>query len=110
MHDQFSHQEKKKKISYISIPKVIIYLFKHFYFSLFNSTQFLDFASLKIKMWITFAKPFNVLNNFSFAESIFSKNEEIDNCERDIPELFLSNEQIIWYDSSHNICLSTLLQ
>ena len=45
-------------MSYISIPKISIYLFKHFYFSRFNSTQFADFASQKIQMKITFAKPF----------------------------------------------------
>ena len=39
------------------------YLFKHFYLFHFNYTQFTYFASLKIQMQITFAKPFNVLNN-----------------------------------------------
>ena len=41
-----------------------IYLFKRF-FVLFRviSTQFADFASLKIQMWIRFVKPFNVLNS-----------------------------------------------
>ena len=60
LHDKFSCQEKK--ISYISVPKISIYLFKHFYFFRFISTQFADFALLKIQMQITFAKPF-VLNN-----------------------------------------------
>ena len=46
---------KKKKTS--------IHLFKHFYFFRFISTQFPDFASLKIQMQVTFAKPFNVLKN-----------------------------------------------
>ena len=61
LHDKFSHQEKK--MSYRSIPKTSIHLFKHFYFFRFISTQFPDFASLKIQMQITFAKPFNVLKN-----------------------------------------------
>ena len=52
---------KKKNISCISIPKLSIYLFKHFYFFHLISTQFADFASLKIQMQITFAKSFNVL-------------------------------------------------
>ena len=63
LHDKILHQEKENKISYTSIPKISIYLFKHFYFFRFISTQFADFASLKIQMQITFAKPFNVLNN-----------------------------------------------
>ena len=52
-----------KKLSYISIPKINIYLFKYFYFFHFISTKFPDFASLKIQMQITYTKPFNVLNN-----------------------------------------------
>ena len=63
LHDKFSHQEKENKISYTSILKISIYLFKHFYFFRFISTQFADFASLKIKMHVTFAKTFNVLHN-----------------------------------------------
>ena len=63
LHDKFLHQEKENKISYTSIPKISIYLFKHFYFFRFISTQFADFAFLKIQMQITFAKSFNVLNN-----------------------------------------------
>ena len=63
LHDKFLQQEKVNKISYLSIPKISIYLFKHFYFSCFISIQFADFASLKIQMQITFAKLFNVLNN-----------------------------------------------
>ena len=51
----------------------------------------------------------SIISNFSFAEWIFSKNEETDNCGRDIPDLFLLNEQIIWYYSSHNICFIFLL-
>ena len=31
----------------------------------------------------------------------FLRNEETDNCKRDIPELILSNEQIIWYGTSY---------
>ena len=65
LHDKFLHQEKENKIPYTSIPKISIYLFKHFYFFHFNSTQFADFASLKIQMQITFAKSFNVLNNIA---------------------------------------------
>ena len=53
----------RKKISYISIRKISIYLFTHFYFFHFISTKFADFAFLKIKMETTFAKLFNVLNN-----------------------------------------------
>ena len=41
--------KKERKISYIGIPKISIYLFKHFYLFHFNSTQFADFASLKYK-------------------------------------------------------------
>ena len=59
LHDNFSHQENK--MSYRSIPKTGVHLFKHFYFFRFISTQFPDFASLKIQMQIAFAKPFNVL-------------------------------------------------
>ena len=59
LHDKFLHQEKKT--SCISIPKISIYLFKHFYFFHLISTQFADFASLTIQMQITFAKSFNVL-------------------------------------------------
>ena len=51
-----------------------------------------------------------VVTKISFTEWIFSKNEETDNYEKDIAELFLLNEQIIWYDSSHGICLIFLLQ
>ena len=63
LHDKFSHQEKENNISYTNIPKIRIYLFKHFYFFLYFSTQFADFTSLKIQMQITFAKGFNVLHN-----------------------------------------------
>ena len=64
LHDKFPYQEKENKISCISIPKTSIYLFKHFYFFCFNSTEYADFASLKVQMQITFAKSsFNVLNN-----------------------------------------------
>ena len=59
LHGKFLHQEKK---SYINIPKIGIYLFKHFYFFCCISTQFTDFASLKIQMQISFAKSYNVLN------------------------------------------------
>ena len=59
LHDKFSHQEEENKISYTSTPKISIYLFKHFYFFHFISTQFTDFVSLKIQMQITFAKSFN---------------------------------------------------
>ena len=52
----------RKKISYISIPKISIYLLTHYFFH-FISTQFADFAFLKIQMQTTFAKLFNVLNN-----------------------------------------------
>ena len=66
LHVTFSNQEKKeKKTSYISTPKISIYLFTHFYFICFISIQFADFAFLKIQMQITFAKLFNVLNNTS---------------------------------------------
>ena len=58
LHEKFSHQEKKT-MSYISIPKISIYLFKHFYFFRFISITFADFASLKIQKQITFAKSFN---------------------------------------------------
>ena len=54
---------KENKTSYISIPKISIYLFTHFYLIRFISTQFAGFAFLKIKMQITFAKLFNVLSN-----------------------------------------------
>ena len=54
---------KENKISYINIPKISIYLFTHFYFLCFISTQFADFAFLKIQMQIKFAKTFKVLNN-----------------------------------------------
>ena len=54
---------KLKKISYISIAKISIYLLSHFYFLCFISTQFADFAFLKIQLQITFGKSFNVLNN-----------------------------------------------
>ena len=66
LHDIIAWQifaPRKNKIFYISIPKISVYLFKHFYFFCFISTQFSDFASLKIQMQITFAKSFNVLNN-----------------------------------------------
>ena len=46
----------------MSIPKISIYLFKNFYFFHFISTQFADFASLKIQMQIALTKSF-VLNN-----------------------------------------------
>ena len=55
----FHTKKNENKISYTSIPKISIYLFKHFYFFRFISTQFADFASLKIQMQIIFAKPFN---------------------------------------------------
>ena len=58
LHKNFLHQEKENK--YNSLNK---YLFKHFYFFCFISTQFADCASLKIQMEIEFAKPFNVLLN-----------------------------------------------
>ena len=71
LHDKFSCQEKEIKISYTSISKISIYLFKHFFFFRFISTQFADFASLKIQMQITFAKPFKAciryLSNFHFS-------------------------------------------
>ena len=58
LHDKFLHLEKK---SYVSIPKISIYLLNYFYFFCFISAKFADFASLKIQMQITFAKSFNVL-------------------------------------------------
>ena len=50
----------------------------------------------KQKFWLIFSfiKIF-ILWNFSFTEWIFLKNEETDNCKRDIPELFLLIEQIM---------------
>ena len=63
LHDKFLHQEKENKISYTSIPKISIYLFKQFYFFRFISTQFADFAFLKIQMQITCGKSFNVLHS-----------------------------------------------
>ena len=59
----------KKKKSYIIILKISSYLFKHFYFFHFISTQFIDNASLNIQMQITFAKSFNVFNNAAYTES-----------------------------------------
>ena len=62
LHDKFSIQQK----NYLTKPfakYAFIYLFKHLYFFCVISTQFADFASLKIQMQIIFAKPFNVLNN-----------------------------------------------
>ena len=54
---------KENKIPYISISKITIYLFRHFYFFCFISKEFADFAFLKMQMQITFAKSFKVLNN-----------------------------------------------
>ena len=54
---------KGNKTSYISIPKISIYLFTYIYSIGFISTQFTDFAFLKIQIQITFAKLFNVLSN-----------------------------------------------
>ena len=67
LHDKFLHQEKENKISYTGIPKISIYLFKHFYFFHFISTQFADFAFLEIQMQITFAKSFHVLHNTAYS-------------------------------------------
>ena len=53
---------KENKIFYISIPK-LAFIYLRIFFFLFISTQFSDFAFLKIRMQITFAKWFNVLNN-----------------------------------------------
>ena len=49
-------------MSYISISKISIYISILIFFR-FNSTQFVDFASLKIQMQIIRAKPFDVLNH-----------------------------------------------
>ena len=51
LHVVFSHQEK----TYRSITKISIFLFLHFHFFRFISTQFADFAFVKIQMEITFA-------------------------------------------------------
>ena len=51
LHDKFLHQEKK--ISHTSIPKISIYLFKHFYLFFFIFTLLTDFPSLKIQMQMT---------------------------------------------------------
>ena len=73
-HDQFSHQEKENNISYISIPKISIYLFKHYFFC-FISTQFANFASLKIQLKITF-QPSQLGKKFDskFLLSIFASS------------------------------------
>ena len=67
LHDIIEWQiftpRKKSKISFTSISKTCSYLFKHFYFFCYISTQFTDFASLKIPMQITIAKSFIVLSN-----------------------------------------------
>ena len=62
LHDKFLHQEQNKQ-NILHQNSQTEYLLKHFYFFRFISTQFKDFASLKIQMQITFAKPFDVLNN-----------------------------------------------
>ena len=67
LHDKFLHQEKENKITYTSMPKTSIYLFKHFYFFRFISTRFEDFASPKVQMQITFAKSFIVLLNAAYS-------------------------------------------
>ena len=54
---------KKRKENILHQHSQNKYLFKHFYLSCFNPTQFAEFASLKIKMHITFAKSLNVLNS-----------------------------------------------
>ena len=60
-HDKFSHPEKDKNALHKHSKNK--YLFNHFYFFRFISTQFADFASLQIQMRITLAKLFNVLSN-----------------------------------------------
>ena len=59
----FSHQEKKTKYPTYCKHSQNKHLFMYFYFFHFISTQFADFAFLKIQMQITFANSFNVLNN-----------------------------------------------
>ena len=54
---------KENGMSYISVPKMSIYLFTHFYFFCFISTQFADYAFLKMQMQVTLENLFNVLNN-----------------------------------------------
>ena len=56
LRDKFSHQEKQ--ISYVSIPKISIYLIMFLCFVLFP-----DIAFLNIQMQMTFEKLFNVSNN-----------------------------------------------
>ena len=58
----FCTKKRKQNILH-KHSQISVYLFTHFYFFLFISTQFSDFAFRKIWMQITFAKWFNVLNN-----------------------------------------------
>ena len=129
----FCTKKRKQNILH-KHSQISIYLFTHFYFFHFISTQFIDFAFIKIQMEITFTKSFNVLYNtiWSMLQTKFwlcnnfikfllpkifpSLSEyslriyETDNCGWDVLELFLLNKQIIWNDSPLNICLIFLLQ
>ena len=92
--------KKRKQNTLHKHSEIRIYLFKHFYFFHFNSTQFPDFASLKIQMQLL-SKVSPLLSEFSLR----------------MKRLWLWNryswavpiKQIIWYDSLHNIFLVFLL-
>ena len=69
---------KKRKQNILHKHSQNEHLFTNFYIFCFISTQLTDF----FLGWVNF----------------------LSDCERDILELFLLNEQITWYDSSLNIC------
>ena len=76
LHDKFSHQEKYKQ-NILNKHSKNNYLFvKNFYFVCSLSTQFTDFASLKIQMQITFADNIKCSKQHSLV-SVVNKNFDL---------------------------------